>query len=167
MDRGYQHPGVPLLSPAPGASARAPAASTTRCRAGRARQQQARLPSPEPARHGAAAHPWRGGGPRVAVRRRLQYNSRGVYGTAFLRFYPEQRIMASKSITKVRLTLDVTDELNERLDQLAAEAGGSKSEFLRKAIALAEAAVAAKKDGNEVAIVNKNSKKVVTTIVGL
>ncbi len=75
--------------------------------------------------------------------------------------------MAAKALTKVRLTLDVTDELNERLNELAAEAGGSKSEFLRKAIALAEAAINARKEGNEVAIVNKNSKKVVSTIVGL
>jgi len=75
--------------------------------------------------------------------------------------------MAAKALTKVRLTLDVTDELNERLNALAAEAGGSKSEFLRKAIALAEAAIKARKQGNEIAIVNKNSKKVVSTIVGL
>jgi predicted transcriptional regulator len=74
---------------------------------------------------------------------------------------------STKPVTKVRLTLDVTDELNNRLDHLAAEAGGSKSEFLRKAIALAEAAVAARKEGNEVAIINKNSKKLVSTIVGL
>ena len=72
-----------------------------------------------------------------------------------------------RPVTKVRLTLDVTDELNDRLNALAAEAGGSKSEFLRKAIALAEAAIAARKDGNEVAIVNRSSKKLVSTIVGL
>ncbi len=73
----------------------------------------------------------------------------------------------AKPATKVRLTLDVTDEMNERLNDLAAASGGSKSEFLRKAIALAEAAIHARKDGKEIAIVDRSSKKVVSTIVGL
>ena len=67
---------------------------------------------------------------------------------------------------KVRLTLDVTDELNDRLNALAEEAGGSKSELLRKAIALVEVAVDAKRAGRHVAVVDKHDK-VVTTIVGL
>ncbi len=74
--------------------------------------------------------------------------------------------MAAKAATKVRLTLDVTDELNERLNALAEEAGGSKSELLRKAIALVEVAVNAKRTDKHVAVVDKNGK-VVTTIVGL
>jgi ATP-binding cassette subfamily B protein len=52
------------------------------------------------------------------------------------------------------------------LNALAEESGGTKTEFLRKAIALAEAAVEARKNGNQVAIVDK-SRKVVTTVVGL
>lgn len=72
----------------------------------------------------------------------------------------------AKPATKVRLTLDVTDELNDRLNALAAESGGSKSELLRKAIALVEVAVDAKKAGKHVAVIDKNYK-VVTTIVGL
>ena len=74
--------------------------------------------------------------------------------------------MAGKAAAKVRLTLDVTDELNERLNRLAEEAGGSKSELLRKAIALVEVAVNAKRSGRQVAVVDKN-ERVVTTIVGL
>jgi predicted transcriptional regulator len=74
--------------------------------------------------------------------------------------------MATKSSAKVRLTLDLTDELNDRLNGLAAEAGGSKSELLRKAIALVEVAVEAKRSGRRVAVIDKNDK-VVTTIVGL
>ena len=73
---------------------------------------------------------------------------------------------SAKNGSKVRLTLDVTDELNERLNELAAEAGGSKSELLRKAISLIEVAVDARKSGNQVAVVDKN-RKVVTTIVGV
>lgn len=74
--------------------------------------------------------------------------------------------MAGKAPTKVRLTLDVTDELNDRLNHLAEQAGGSKSELLRKAIALVEVAVDAKRAGRHVAVVDRNDK-VVTTIVGL
>jgi len=74
--------------------------------------------------------------------------------------------MAAKAATKVRLTLDVTDELNERLNDLAEQTGGSKSELLRKAIALVEVAVNAKRSGRHVAVVDKDDK-VVTTIVGL
>ncbi len=67
---------------------------------------------------------------------------------------------------KVRLTVDVTDELYERLDQLADETGGSKSELLRKAIVLVDVAIQAKHQGRQMAVVDKN-EKVVTTIVGL
>lgn len=74
--------------------------------------------------------------------------------------------MSAKSATKVRSTLDLTDELNERLNALAEDAGGSKSELLRKAIALVEVAVNAKRLGRHVAVVD-NEDKVVTTIVGL
>lgn len=68
--------------------------------------------------------------------------------------------------SRVRMTLEISSELNDKLNQLAAEAGGSKSDFLRKAIALAEAAVDARKTGCQVAIVDRN-RKVVTTFVGL
>lgn len=74
--------------------------------------------------------------------------------------------MSTKSAAKVRLTVDVTDELNERLNSLAEETGGSKSELLRKAIALVEVAVQAKRAGRHVAVVDRD-EKVVSTIVGL
>ncbi len=74
--------------------------------------------------------------------------------------------MTAKAAAKVRLTLDVTDELNERLNGLAEEAGGSKSEILRKAIALIELAINAKRSGKHMAVVDQNDK-VVTTVVGL
>jgi hypothetical protein len=68
--------------------------------------------------------------------------------------------------TKIRLTLDVTDEVNERLNHMVEEAGGSKSDLLRKAIALIELAIKAKRTGNQIAVVDPNLK-VVTTVVGL
>jgi predicted transcriptional regulator len=74
--------------------------------------------------------------------------------------------MTAKVATKVRLTVDVTDELNRKLDELALATGGSKSDLLRKAITLIDLAVEAKRKGRHVAVVD-NDDKVVTTIVGL
>jgi hypothetical protein len=68
--------------------------------------------------------------------------------------------------TRVRLTLEVTDELNRRLADLAFELGGSKSDVFRKAIALVEVALNAKRRGGRVAIVD-NDQRVVATVVGL
>lgn len=68
--------------------------------------------------------------------------------------------------TRVRLTLEVTDELNQRLADLACELGGSKSDVFRKAIALVEVAVNAKRDGKRIAVLDQRDR-VVTTIVGL
>ena len=74
--------------------------------------------------------------------------------------------MARKPATNVRLTLEVTADLNDRLDELAADCGGSKSELFRKAIALIELAIVAKREGSEIAVVDKD-QRVVTTVVGL
>jgi predicted transcriptional regulator len=67
---------------------------------------------------------------------------------------------------RVRLTIDVTDELNERLDLLADELGGSKADVFRKAIALVEVALNAKREGKRIAVLDQRDR-VVTTIVGL
>jgi predicted transcriptional regulator len=67
---------------------------------------------------------------------------------------------------RVRLTIEVTDELNERLDRLADELGGSKAEVFRKAIALVDVALDAKRRGRQVAILD-DEQRVVATVVGL
>lgn len=67
---------------------------------------------------------------------------------------------------RVLLTLDMTDELNERLNLLAVDAGGSKADVLRKAIALVDVAICARKTGQQLAIVDKEGR-VVSKIVGL
>lgn len=67
---------------------------------------------------------------------------------------------------RVRLTLQITDELNDRLADLAAETAGSKSDLLRKAIALVEVAVEARRAGNQLAVVDRD-QRVVSTVVGL
>jgi hypothetical protein len=50
--------------------------------------------------------------------------------------------------TTVRLSLDVSHELNATLEDM----GGSKSEVLRRSIALMEVAVGAIKDGHKVGV---------------
>lgn len=74
--------------------------------------------------------------------------------------------MASAA-TKIRLSLELTPELNDRLDQLAADMGGSKADFLRRALALAEVAIEARKRGHDLVVIDPKTEKVVTRIVGL
>jgi predicted transcriptional regulator len=50
---------------------------------------------------------------------------------------------------KVRLSLDVSPELNDLLEQLARETHATKSDVLRKAIALMDVAVEAKERGQK------------------
>lgn len=67
---------------------------------------------------------------------------------------------------KVRLSLDVSLELNQTLEDLAEKIGGTKSEVLRKAIALMEVMVEAKQQGKKVGIADKD-QPLATEIVGI
>lgn len=67
---------------------------------------------------------------------------------------------------KIRLTLDVSQELNRTLEELAEQTGSTKSDLLRRAIALMEVAVDAKQKGQNLTVSDKQDK-VVTKIVGL
>lgn len=69
-------------------------------------------------------------------------------------------------MSKVRLSLDVSPELNEVLERLADATHGSKSDVLRKAIALMEVAVDAKENGKKLGIVERG-QTVSTEIVGI
>lgn len=68
--------------------------------------------------------------------------------------------------TKVRLSLDITTELNEVLNDLAAKTGGTKGDVLRKAIGLMEIAVAAKSEGKKFGIAEQD-QPLATEIVGI
>lgn len=72
----------------------------------------------------------------------------------------------SSERSKVRLSLDVSPEANELLERLAAQIGGTKSDVLRKAIALIEIAVDAKRQGKKFGIAEKD-QQLATEIVGL
>jgi predicted transcriptional regulator len=66
----------------------------------------------------------------------------------------------------VRMSLALSPELNNRLEQLASENRTTKSEILRKAVALFDVASEAKREHKRLGILDKD-KKLVTEIVGL
>lgn len=66
----------------------------------------------------------------------------------------------------IRLSLSVSPELNNRLEELAESGHVSKSEILRKAIALFDVAAEAKADKKRIGILDQN-KQLVTEIVGI
>ena len=67
---------------------------------------------------------------------------------------------------KVRLSLDISRELNDLLEQLAARTGGTKSDVLRKAIALMEVAMDGKRRGLKLGLADKD-QQLTTEIIGL
>ncbi len=69
------------------------------------------------------------------------------------------------SKNNVRLSLDVSSELNETLELVAQETHSSKSDVLRKSIALLEMAVREKKLGNHLGVFN-DKQKIVKEIIG-
>jgi predicted transcriptional regulator len=73
---------------------------------------------------------------------------------------------AQEKIMTVRLNVNITEELNDRLDTLAENDGITKSELLRKAIVLIEVAVAERKLGHKLAITD-NQHHVLREIVGV
>ena len=67
---------------------------------------------------------------------------------------------------RVRLNLVVTKQLNELIEKLADENGTSKSDILRKALALYEVASEAKEHGNKMGVLSKD-RAVLTELVGV
>lgn len=68
--------------------------------------------------------------------------------------------------SRVRLSLDVSSKVNDQLEALADEENTSKSDIMRKAIALVMVSVAAKHKGQKLGILDKN-RQVLYEIVGL
>ncbi|MBA2710469.1 MAG: DNA-binding protein [Tatlockia sp.] len=64
-----------------------------------------------------------------------------------------------------RITLVVSDELNEALASVAKDTSSTKSDVLRKSIALLQMAVNEKKAGNHLGVFDKK-QKIVKEIVG-
>ena len=74
--------------------------------------------------------------------------------------------MADSSPKLVRLSLELSPELNRTLEELAEQIHGTKSDVLRKAIALMELAVRAKSEGRRIGIAQPNQELAVE-VVGL
>jgi predicted transcriptional regulator len=68
---------------------------------------------------------------------------------------------------KVKMTLEMSSELNEAIEHMAEELSSSKSEVVRKALALMEIAFEAKGKDQSLALVRKKDDKLVTLIVGI
>jgi predicted transcriptional regulator len=69
-------------------------------------------------------------------------------------------------IGKVRLSLQVPEELNRILETMAGEMGGTKSEVLRRALTLMEVAHQARKSGKKFGIASKDTV-LETEIIGI
>lgn len=67
---------------------------------------------------------------------------------------------------KIRLSLDITPEVYYLIEKIAARLGNSKSDILRKGIALMDVASEANKMGHNIAIIDKENK-VVSRIINL
>jgi predicted transcriptional regulator len=74
--------------------------------------------------------------------------------------------MATESKEAVRLSLSLSPELNERLEQLAVSGHTTKTEILRKAIALYDVVAEAKTEKKRLGILDKD-KQLLTEIVGI
>lgn len=71
-----------------------------------------------------------------------------------------------KRLVAVRVSLDMSPEANDLLESLASLHGTTKSQILRRAVALYHVASEANSLGNRLAVVDKD-KKVVSEIIGL
>ena len=68
---------------------------------------------------------------------------------------------------KVKLSVEVSKELDEALEQLAKDVHGTKSDVLRKGIALLQVAVDAKKEGQKFGVVDATSKRLEREVIGI
>lgn len=75
-------------------------------------------------------------------------------------------IQKERSRGTVKMSLHLSLDTNDTLEQLSSENHMTKSELLRKALALMEVALNNKEKGNHLIIVDKNDKKI-SEILGL
>lgn len=67
---------------------------------------------------------------------------------------------------KVRISLDISTELNEKLQEMARDIHGTKSDVLRKSLALMQVALQATKEGKKIGIAEQG-EQLTTEIIGL
>lgn len=67
---------------------------------------------------------------------------------------------------KIRLSLQVSQELNQVLEEIAESTGSNRTDVIRQALALMRVAHNAKKEGRHIGLVS-DARKLDTEIVGL
>lgn len=66
----------------------------------------------------------------------------------------------------VKLSLEVSEDINAKLEKMAQKAGTSKSEVLRRGLGLYDIAAEAKEDGLKLGLLDQD-RKVITEIIGI
>jgi predicted transcriptional regulator len=66
---------------------------------------------------------------------------------------------------KIRVSIDISPELYSKLQSLARDIRGTKSDVLRKSIALMDVAVQARKEGKKIGFADR-SEQLITEIIG-
>ncbi len=66
---------------------------------------------------------------------------------------------------KIRVSLDISPELYAKLQEMARDIGGTKSDVLRKSLALMDVAVQAHKNGKKIGIADR-TEQLTTEIIG-
>ncbi len=74
--------------------------------------------------------------------------------------------MTTAADRTVRLTVDVSPELNTLIEELARSSHTSKSDILRRSIALMDFAQKAKREGKKVGVANKD-QDLATEVIGI
>ena len=71
----------------------------------------------------------------------------------------------ANAAAKVRLSLDLSPQTNDLLEKVVAQQGTTKSDVMRKAIALVIVAEDARRDGQSLGVIDAD-KKLVAEIIG-
>ena len=71
----------------------------------------------------------------------------------------------ANTAAKVRLSLDLSPQTNDLLEKVVAQQGTTKSDVMRKAIALVIVAEDARRDGQSLGVIDAD-KKLVAEIIG-
>lgn len=72
---------------------------------------------------------------------------------------------SEEAVPKIRVSLDISPELYAKLQSLARDIRGTKSDVLRKSLALMDVAVQARKSGKKIGIADR-TEQLTTEIIG-
>jgi len=79
--------------------------------------------------------------------------------------WPQSGRTSEEAAPKVRVSLDISPELYAKLQEMAKDLGGTKSDVLRKSLALMDVAIQARKDGKKIGIADR-TEQLTTEIIG-